>query len=204
MGPTGPFKGENMHCPDTLKDHVIHVLKGEYSIDLKLARPVFLDIGANVGAFAVWAKHFWPHAIVHCFEPLKSNFEYLTKNTEHLTDVHLNNYAIGDTDRTKLFLGKNNCGESSFNQIGEQLTDYEIVTTKSPSILPKADVLKLDTEGCEVEILQSLQLDYEYIMLEYHSEADRRKIDELLDNYILIGSSSNRRHRGVVKYLLKN
>ena len=192
-----------MRFPETMRPHIHTVLNGEYSIPLKSESPVFLDVGANVGAFAVWAKHFWPQSTVHCYEPLKSNFHFLEENTKELTSVFLNNYAIGNPSRTKLFLGKNNCGESSFNQIQEQTDEYEIVTTKPPSILPKADVLKLDTEGCEVEILEGLDLNFEYIMLEYHSETDRRKIDDLLNNYILIGSKCTRPDRGVVKYKLQ-
>src|SRR5580704_11983014 len=35
-----------------------------------------LDIGGNVGFFSVAAKHFFPHAVVHTYEPNPRALEY--------------------------------------------------------------------------------------------------------------------------------
>ena len=39
-----------------------------------------IDIGANMGSFAVYAALTCPNAIIYCFEPEKQNFEILKKN----------------------------------------------------------------------------------------------------------------------------
>ena len=47
--------------------------------------------------------------------------------------------------------------------------------------VPAADLVKIDTEGSEVEILQSLSIETtKAILLEYHSLDDSRRIRELL------------------------
>ena len=47
--------------------------------------------------------------------------------------------------------------------------------------VPAADLVKIDTEGSELEILQSLSIETtQAIFLEYHSLDDSRKIREFL------------------------
>lgn len=165
---------------------------------------MILDIGANVGSFTAWALERWPGAHVHCYEPLPENFVLLRKNLGSLegSSVSLNDFAIGDPKRRTLFLGRNNCGEASFYDIGEQSTETIEVETRAPDVLPKAHVVKIDTEGSEVDILSRMpSLDFEVIMLEYHSEANRRRIEELLRDFFLVGGEIRSIHRGTLKYL---
>jgi hypothetical protein len=66
------------------------------------------------------------------------------------------------------------------------------------------DVLKIDTEGCEVEILESLQNHLPYVgivLAEYHCESDRRKIDQLLSGHTMWGARIETVQVGVVKYI---
>ena len=66
------------------------------------------------------------------------------------------------------------------------------------------DILKIDTEGWEVEILENLQpflSETDYILVEYHAEADRRKIDKLLENFIVFSSNAITINWGQVKYI---
>jgi len=114
----------------------------------------------------------------------------LKSNLGHLggTSVTLNNFAVGNPDLMQLHLGLNNCGEASFYDIGEQSTVSIDVETKPPSVLPKAHVLKMDTEGSEIDILERMpSLDFEVVVLEYHSESSRRRADELLRDFLLVG-----------------
>ena len=39
------------------------------------------------------------------------------------------------------------------------------------------------------------------ILLEYHSEANRRKIDALLGDFFLVGGEVRHLHRGTLKYM---
>ena len=193
-------------CPEGMGPHIVKVIKGEYAIPLKPNKPVILDIGANVGSFAIWATRFWPGCTIHCYEPSKENFEYLEKNISSLCPnekIELNNVAVGDVLKTKLFNGLNNCGERSLHQIGEQDENYEMVKTIDPIALPNADILKMDTEGSELDILDRItDINFKAIVFEYHWEIDRRTIDKLLaEKYCLVGGHIRCLNRGVLKYV---
>jgi hypothetical protein len=65
-------------------------------------------------------------------------------------------------------------------------------------------ILKIDTEGSEIPILQSIGervQDIDFILIEYHSEADRRAIDALLRGHTLFGARVARPGLGTLKYL---
>jgi len=194
-----------LQCPESMRPHVQSVLSGEYDIGYNKPAPIILDLGANIGSFAVWASRRWPRSFIHCYEPLPENFAALTANLAPLKgQVALNNWAIGAPGQRKLFLGRNNCGEASFFDLGEQRPEFVVVEAKAPTTLPKADILKLDTEGAEVEILSALpELGFDLILLEYHSEENRRSTDALLRDYVLSGGHVRCPHRGVLKYLHK-
>ena len=115
-----------------MRRHVQKVLGGEYDIPYRHSAPVILDIGANVGSFAAWALKRWPGAHVHCYEPLPDNFALLKRNLGQFEgrSVSLHNFAVGDPSLTRLYLGRNNCGEASFYDIGEQTTDTVEVETR--------------------------------------------------------------------------
>jgi FkbM family methyltransferase len=185
--------------------HVRKVLSGEYDIPgYDVTRPVILDIGANVGSFAIWAMKRWPGCHVHCYEPLPDNFTLLKSNLGQLegSSVTLNNFAVGNPELRRMRLGLNNCGEASFYDIGEQGTATIDVETKPPSVLPKARILKMDTEGSEIDILERMpSLEFEVVVLEYHSETNRRRADELLREFMLVGGEIRCLHRGTLKYV---
>ena len=67
--------------------------------------------------------------------------------------MSLNNFAIGDPSLKRLYLGRNNCGEASFYDVGEQSTRPSRSRRRAPSVLPKAQIVKIDTEGSEIDIL---------------------------------------------------
>ena len=193
-----------MICPPSMAVHVQKVLRGEYDLPYEHPGPLILDVGANIGGFAAWAIGRWPGCRIHCYEPLPANFDLLRRNLAHLPPetVTLHPFAIGDPARTRLFLGKNNCGEASFFDLGEQSSEWVEVVTKAPDVLPAAQIIKLDAEGSEAEVLAGLrEIVFDVVLLEYHSEANRRRIDRLLADYILIGGQVRGPHRGVMKYV---
>lgn len=199
----------------SMTEHLNKVLNGEYDIPVKFNNPVILDIGSNIGSFMVWVKTKkldWSNPTMYCYEPLSKNFEYLKKNKiklekqgYNISNINLINKAVGNQENTILFHGMNNCGESSFYNLGEQnINNFETVETISAVELPKADIIKIDTEGSELDILKMLKFEPSVILLEYHSEDDRRNIDILLKNYNLyqcdVTSCSK---RGILKYIHK-
>src|SRR5262249_15653744 len=106
-----------------------------------------------------------------------------------------------DPANIRLFLGKNNDGEASFFDLGEQTSEFVNVLTKSPEVLPQANILKIDAEGSEIDILSRMPgIDLDIVLLEYHSEEIRRKIDLLVPDYRLVACHVRCPHRGVLKY----
>ena len=196
----------HIECPVAMIPHVKQVLADEYDLpNYRKVDPIILDIGANVGAFAIWALMKWPKATIYCYEPNPDNFAYLEKNLKNIhpdKTYHLFNKAVGDPYKTKLYLGKHNCGECSLYDVGEQQESYLDIITLHPSELPVANVLKMDTEGSELDILTRLDVNaYDAITLEFHSESDRRQIDKLLDKFTAIHGFVRTSGRGVLSYI---
>ena len=197
---------DDFSSPATMASHCLKVMQGEYYTPFITTLPenfIVVDIGGNIGSFAYWALTLFNNCTVTTYEPSTANYAMLQKNLAKFGDrVSMYNFGVGDPIHTELFTGLNNCGEASFFELGEQGTTSETVVVKDPSVVPKAHLLKIDTEGCEVEIMSKLNLsDYTIIMFEYHSEADRRLLDGMLDEFTLIGADSGRAQRGVMKYM---
>ena len=192
---------QEFHCPKSMRVDCERVFRGEYDIAYEHPAPVVLDVGANVGSFALWARWRWPGSVIHCYEPLPFNLECLGKNVGSMPEIVVHPHAIGNPEHTRLRLGKHSCGEPSFFDIGEQLEEYVEVVSQWPNVMPEAQILKLDVEGAEVEILEHAQIRFDAIMLEYHSEANRRRVDRILRDYVLVGSHVYCPNRGVVRYL---
>lgn len=199
-------------APTNMVAHVEKIFRGEYDVDIDMiTSPIILDIGANVGAFTVWAANRWPGSVVHSYEPLPENFNYLTRNIitnrlDYRVFIHQQAIAKCDSETADLYMGKNNTGEATFFKELEGADPNRKISVKveDPIVLPQANILKIDTEGSELYILVPLiqyKREFDLILLEYHREVDRREIDKLLFDYTLIGSSVTTPGRGVVKYL---
>ena len=78
----------------------------------------------------------------------------LTKNIEG-TNISVRNFAIGKEDgERQMYYGLNNCGEASLYEGKEQRKEGEMVKVMSAKHLPRCDIMKIDTEGAEIEILE--------------------------------------------------
>ncbi len=45
------------------------------------SKPIFFDVGANIGNYALELRRHFPNAEIYSFEPVKSTFAVLAKNT---------------------------------------------------------------------------------------------------------------------------
>lgn len=198
-------------CPANIAHHLQRVFHGEY--DLRLSLPWgsrILDLGANCGAFSVWATHRWPGCSISAYEPHPKTFDILKKNTEHYPNITVNNWGIGKAGFRVLSEGKHNCGESSFHEIENNPTPTGVhCEVRDPFSLPDADVLKMDIEGCEMEVLEPLikgGRKFDLILLEWHNHRLRLEVDRLLEtDYVLVGAEVQHiGGRGVSKYAHKD
>ncbi|HTQ44516.1 MAG TPA: FkbM family methyltransferase [Polyangiaceae bacterium] len=169
-------------CPATMRPHAEAVLRGEYALPAGYALvdvQTVLDLGANVGAFSLWARTQWPAAEILAYEPDPANARRYETNTGTACVVA----AVTDRPgRARLYAGRNNCGEASLTPGPEQVAhvsrEVELVDART---LPRADVVKVDTEGEELAILGALDLSQtSCVMLEWHSATDRWHIGSML------------------------
>lgn len=190
-----------MIIPNDMITHVSKIWEGEYDIPLDIPDCTVLDIGANVGGFAVWVCEN-SNYMVHCYEPVPNNFELLKKNTKGMK-VSLHNVAVTEKHGTeKMYLGKHNCGESSLYHGEEQSDETVDVNTFDAKELPEADIVKIDTEGAEVMILKHIKFKPLIYVIEYHSEDNRYEIHKhLKEHYTLVKANSYRPNYGVLSYI---
>ena len=202
-------KNEFFRIKNIFKQH-------EYKIPLAFLpkNPItVIDIGANVGLFALYMHMLAPVRIIHCFEPAPATVKLLRRNTDHLHNVRIHPFGLTDHQGTAVMtLDPNNTGMNSICGTPDKENSVEInVYDASAALdrydLTKIDILKIDTEGSEIPILKSLASKLDSIgivMLEYHSERDRREIDCLLSQFELFGSNSSMIGIGTLKYINKN
>lgn len=146
----------------------------EYDFEMSPAPSTVLDIGANIGAFALRARTQWPKATIRCYEPVMENYRALVKNISNCPKIRAYRFAVrsfGGAD--KILLGDEGvtCG---FYQLGRQTNVTEKVMCVDVAKIPSAELVKIDTEGCEPEIVSRLDLTKtRALVVEYHRPDDR-------------------------------
>lgn len=154
---------------------------------------LILDIGANIGAFALRAHNQWPNAWILCYEPMPPNVDQLKKNVSPDYGVVFP-YAICRTSGVKEIYVGDMFVTSGFVKGPRQTSQKIAVQCMAAADLPAADLVKIDTEGSEVEILRDLNLSAtSIIMLEHHSKADAKLIKNMLiADFCLLRDESDR------------
>jgi FkbM family methyltransferase len=143
---------------------VLAQVKREYQLaslpDLKAPR--ILDIGANVGAFTWHAFERWPDAYVCAIEPHPATLLCLRGNFYQQPMSLIGGAVVHPrlTETVRLYEGLGSRCECSIRDdlrwphVSQDYTMWLDVPTIDAEELAPCDVLKVDTEGCEVEILK--------------------------------------------------
>ena len=161
--------------------------------------PVVVDIGANVGAFALWAQGRFPRSKIICYEPHPETFTFLELNVRNFAQCY--NAAVSVHENIYIEEGR--------NRLCTTITQWpkDLNAPRATSIMPrmavhKANIVKMDCEGGESDIIVNLQGNFpDFLVFEYHSEELRvRCEDALLHEMTLVGSSVMRPGIGILKF----
>jgi FkbM family methyltransferase len=153
---------------------------------------VVVDAGANCGAASVHFARSYPAATVHAFEPGGEAGAYLDRNAAAFPSIQVHHFGLFDRDQElELHLDPTDLGQSSVlpPAPGAGPTRSELVQLRAAGPwaaeagITAIDVLKVDVEGCEVEVLESLgslATGAAAIHVEYDHRAARRAIEAML------------------------
>jgi lipopolysaccharide transport system permease protein len=180
----------SLEVPEGMRDAIAEVLDGLYDAPYFGEGLTILDIGANVGAFTLWANLRWPGSRIYAYEPAPETFGMLLRNVQGLSNITCVNRAVypSQAEREMFFSRYPGDGESGLAaviaKIFEHLPEEKLIEVPvlHPADLPKADIVKLNTEGAEPDILGSMDLkNVSMILLEYHFLEDRERIKHCLE-----------------------
>lgn len=159
------------------------------------------DIGAHVGSASLWFKQLWPECKLVCWEPCPSSVVYLRQNVPW---AEIRPYGLWWDDTTRKLATD---GRSVLNTLFSEREGIDVELRKGSELESlKPDVIKLDTEGCEVGIMMTALDAFQkakVVYVEFHSWQDRVTIDNLLDStHILFHVRMNNSvHNGELAYV---
>ncbi len=138
---------------------------------------IVIDVGAHIGLFALFSSQFCKNGKIYCFEPVKENFDLLKLNLElnNIRNVVAINAAIStDNGIVTIYLDEDESGHSMYGtgikQV--QVKSFSLQDVFDSNKLEKCDFLKIDCEGEEYKIIDSLPTPYfdkiNKMCIEYH------------------------------------
>jgi FkbM family methyltransferase len=172
--------------------------------DAALGRDHFatvIDVGANKGQFAVYARVRWPRARLICFEPLPAPRAKLQRVTRGQAEIH--DCALGAepgegrmhlatrTDSSSLLaLGERQKAIFRMEESGElPVTIERLDACLSPALI-RPMLLKIDVQGFELEVLKGASdllshIDAVYVEVSYVELYKGQPLHEDITRYLI-------------------
>ena len=190
----------------------------------KLDKPVFYDIGANIGYYSIRYCDFADR--IYSFEPVKTTFDLLVENIRlnNLKNVGVFNLGISDqSGKRQINLYSSSGNNSLFSRsipndidlkkIGDQEVELKILDDLvfNSKILPPG-IMKIDVEGSELFVLKGAEKTiskFKPVLLIEYSKAtsddagySRENILQQLntEDYIIYGLSESDTDLGLIEF----
>jgi FkbM family methyltransferase len=134
---------------------------------LNVHNGVFFDVGANIGDYSKSLRNAYPQAVIHSFEPHPLTFLRLKENMLNL-NINILNVGVGAISNSlKLYDYADEDGSSHASLHKAVIEDIHKAKTTSHEVniialdtfvidnaISRVDLLKIDTEGHELEVLK--------------------------------------------------
>jgi len=182
---------------------------------IKKEKPIFFDVGANIGDYAKELRTEFANAIIYAFEPNKNTFETTQKNMGNL-DIYCVNLGLGrQSEKEKIYSyasDKSSQHASIYKDVlldfhkVESIVEIEIELTTidkfcSNQQIDFIDFLKVDVEGHEIEVLKGAKnminekkieiIQFEFNVCNVISRVFLKDFYEILNNYEIYRLDSN-------------
>lgn len=176
----------------------------DYIRSLVGKKMTIIDIGANIGYYALLEANLARKGVVYAFEPDRGNYQILQRNIllNKLQNIVLLPLAVADSVGEKEFYLYPKRNWSSFNsQIGVSFFDkIKVKTTSLDAFWQKIgqrqiDLVRMDVEGYEGQIIKGAekllnQSKHLTLVIEVHPHlVSRARLKKMLDNICRAGFS---------------
>jgi FkbM family methyltransferase len=127
---------------------------------------VIFDVGAHLGQTTLHFRKVFQNAHIHSFEPVAENFQRLIRNIGQRDRLSPNKIALGssigtafiDEGFSDLTHSISNSVEATKIQAKEEVPIETIDGYMANEQIDKIDLLKIDTEGHEIEVLKGAEV----------------------------------------------
>ena len=180
-----------------LFDFITCVVRDEYGLGSCPTEPAtILDIGANIGLFALAARGRFPQAAIHCYEPNPRALAYLTANAQ-AGRITVYSEAVGaENGRVRIIDTSDSNQATTIDVAGDAIPGdgipkvaFEVAVKR----LGNVDLLKLDCEGAEWELFLAREAwrKVRELRMEYHL-TNNRTVAEVKDSLAALDFSITR------------
>jgi len=159
----------------------------------------FVDIGANVGVYSLFANSLYPDMWVYAFEPMKENMEALQYNRLLNRFMHIACFwwAIGSFDGFVEFGSDKTEAGASGGQVGKRgrYTIISTLDTISKALVMDNLHVKIDIDGQELEVVKGMQETMpriKSILIEVSSKTKQDCLDLILPHGFTMDNPFNR------------
>ena len=157
-----------------------------------------VDIGAHIGLFSMYARGLNDQVAIFVYEPEPGNFAALKEHfkVNDIQNVFPKNVAVAATDGQIVLHVHEDSHNHSILKISNPKSEIDTIDVPAVSMktiferdltrhaIDFCDLMKMDCEGAEFEILESMQTDlFKKIgafYLEYHEYVDGKKKEDLV------------------------
>jgi FkbM family methyltransferase len=157
---------------------------------------MIIDVGAHIGLFSLFISQQCKKGKIFAYEPIEKNFNILKENIELnkiKNVIYFNSAVSNQSNKLKIFIDSDDSAHSIFES-DKKFIEVNSTTIKSifdENKIKNCNLLKLDCEGAEYQIIESIPKEYflkiDKMIIEYHianenPELYKKLIQNLKDN----------------------